>query len=381
MKKHSMQSVLAPLAAMLALGLAAPGVEAAPADQGEASRADRASSVTPQAGVNEKKTIGLVLTSWRPALRETPGGKEECPAGLQFTNVDNVHKQFATPAARAEFDREYVHLGPEASSGDLVNPEQYLLLRGPGGIHVGYNPTAVVDPLPLRVVQSKLSFGLNLDGTTDGRATPKSCKHEKFVSPEGQAGIDNQLYRIMGCTTGWRNSGALVEYTRREFRDEPLDRVLIEISNVEDERNSDDVVVTVYKGIDAIPVDGGDKPIPWLTQRIDVRYPQFVTQAHGRIVNGVLETEPVDQHFALYELEGEAERFLRGMRIQLNLNDTAATGLVAGYEDLAVWWNNFSKAFSTLSNEEGLWSPPAFYAAARQLADGYPDPQTGQCSA
>jgi hypothetical protein len=352
----------------VAAALAAIAVSADPAPSGE----------TTSTG---KSTIGLVLTTWRPALRETPGGKEECPAGFQYLNRENLAKQFPTPEARAEFERQYIHLGPNSASGDILNPELYLQNRGPGGVQVGFNPTAVEDTLPLREVQSKVSFGLNLDGTKDGNTTPKTCGHEKFTSPEGEQGIDNQLYRLIGCSQGWRKGGFNVEYHGPQFRDSPLNRVLIEISDVDDERNDDHVVVTVYKGIDNIILDAAGKPIPWLPQRIDVRFPNYMSRTTGKIVNGVLYTDPVDQHFGLEQMNHTAERYIRDMRLRLNLGETTAEGLIAGYEDLTVWWNAYSKSYTDVVDAIGLWSPPSFYAAAHRLADGYPDPKTGQCTA
>src|ERR1700722_11797407 len=151
------------------------------------------------------KTIGLVLTRWSPAFYETPGAKDECPAGFHSLNKENWSAQFPTEEQRAKFNQSYVHLGPLSPGGPI--PEDYLQARGPQGSNVVYNPTLVKDPLPLKEVQSKVAYGLNLDGTEDGHATPNSCPHQKFVAPDGEPGVDNQLYRVLGCAPGWRKSG------------------------------------------------------------------------------------------------------------------------------------------------------------------------------
>lgn len=142
-----------------------------------------------------------------------------------------------------------------------------------------------------------------------------------------------------------------------------------------------DVVVTLYKGVDSIPFDSTDHPIPWSVQRIDSRYPQYVSRTRGRIVKGVLITEPVDQLMGLYQEGGERERQLRDMRLHLNLSETNAEGIASAYEDLALWWNSFSKSYGPSSNEAAKVSGPSIYAGAQRLADGYPDPQTGACTA
>src|ERR1700683_628895 len=218
-----------------------------------------------------KKSIGLVLVTWAPAVYETHDGKLECPNGLPATNRDNWLLQFPTEEERARVNEKYVHLGPGGPASTKA-PTWYLQNRGPQGQNIAFNPTAVEDSLPLREAQGKISYGLNLDGTIDGRGTAKTCEHEKFSSPEGEQGIDNQLYRVIGCSRGWRKGGFNVEYHGPQFMTSSIDRILIEISNVSDERNDEHVVVKLYKGIDSIPLDAAGKPIPYLPQRIDVRF-------------------------------------------------------------------------------------------------------------
>jgi hypothetical protein len=324
-------------------------------------------------------TIGLVLTRWSVATYETPGAKDECPDGFHYTSKDNWLVQFPTEEQRAEFTRTHVHLVPTTPAGAL--PETYLQARGPQGSHVVYNAALVKDPLPLREAQSKVAYGMNLDGTSDGQPTAKSCRHQKFVGPDGESGIDNQLYRVLACAPGWRKKGFKDGFYNNEFRTYALNRVLIEISNVHDERNDDHVEVTVYKGLDGILFDAADKPIPWLTQRADTRFPQYISRTRGKIVDGVLETEPVDAKFSRRVVGVEGERLLRRMRLQLKLTDMGAVGQIAGYEDLDIWWNMYSKPWEKTVESVGLWSPPAMYEGVHRLADGYPDPHTGQCNA
>jgi hypothetical protein len=326
----------------------------------------------------EKKTIGLVLTTWVPAVYETKE-KKECPAGFHSTNKENWLAQHPTEEQRAEFTRRYVQLGP-ASAGGTV-PELYLQNRGPNGENVDYNPSLVKDPLPLKEVQSKIAYGDNLDGTADGQATPNSCKHEKFVSPEGEQGVDNQLYRVIGCLASWREGGFNIAFYKPQLLTIPMNRVLIEISNVDNELNDDHVDVTVYKGVDRIVLDGAGKPIPWETQRIDVRFPKYISKTTGRIVNGVLITDPVDMHFAMFSITSEGERYIRDTRLRLKLNETTAEGMLSGYEDLHTWWKAYSNNYVDTVDSIGNWSPPAFHEAAFRLADGHPDPKTGQCTA
>ena len=327
---------------------------------------------------NNKKTMGFALVSWAPAMVETPDGKAECPSGFVQTNRDNWEALNPTDEARKAFIDKQLYLGPDAAGG--IIPDIFYQERGPNGESVLYNPTHVKDA-PHREVQSKISYGMNLDGTADGHATPKTCKHEKFTQVDGEGTVDNQIYRLLGCIVSWRKGGYKVDRNIRDTRVKIVNRMLLEISDVDDEQNDDHVVVNWYKGIDRVQLDAAGKPIPFAPQRIDVRYPKYSTTTTGKIVNGVLETDPVDQYMSLLQGAAVTDRHLLGMRLKLKLGPNGADGLVGGYEDLPVWWKSYSSSYSLVIDTIGLWSPPAMYEAAHRLADGYPDPKTGQCTA
>ncbi len=332
------------------------------------------------AAAADKASIGLVLTAWRPAVaHKSSVAGDECPGGYQYTNRQNWEAQYSTEVERAEAIKNTVHLGPNSPGGSV--PDLFFQNRGPNGTSVAYNPTLVEDKLPMRLVQSNIGIGLNLDGEEAGEGTEVSRPHENFVSPEGEPGIDNELYRILGCLAGWRDSGFNVGYHKTQFEQISLNRILINITDVDDEMNDDYVEVAMYKGVDLIPVDAYGNSIPWFPQRIDVRFPGYVSNTTGKIVDGVLTTEAVDHRMSLYQMNAEGERFIRGMQLKLELSETGATGLLAGYENLREWWRSYMTSYTDVVDSVGLWSPPSFYAAAHRLADGYPDPETGKYTA
>src|SRR5262249_26667270 len=137
-----------------------------------------------------------------------------------------------------------------------------------------------------------------LDGTFDGHATPDTCAHEKFTGIDQAPGIDNQLYRVLGCQTGYRNpngaDGFIAGFRRKYIRETVINRILVEISDVQDERNDEDVTVTTYRGMDKLLENAAGDVLPWQTQRVDAKATDYVHHLHGRIVDGVLITDPVD---------------------------------------------------------------------------------------
>lgn len=323
------------------------------------------------------RTIGLALVSWTVGGFQSKDGKKECPDGFDPSNQDNFKAQFPTPESRDKVAGQTVHLGRAATDGGPARPEQYYQNRGPDGVTVVFSPTVVEDPLPLRTFKGKVAFGLDLDGDSHHGPT---CKHEEFVSPEGKPGVDNQLWRVMGCNVAWREGGFNDAFSQPLFVSDRLNRVLIQITEVDDSVNDDHVVVNVYKGVDPIQMDTTGKPIPWRVNRIDVRFPRYMSSTTGRIVNGVLETEPMDARFSSMVTAVATERFIRGMRLRLVLDETSARGLLAGYENLEDFYLLYAKSYGMASNAQSPWSPPSTYAALYQNADGFPDSK-GSCTA
>ena len=142
----------------------------------------------------ERNKLGFVVESWYTGIYDTEY-MEECPEGIVIGN-DEIWFNGLSPEQK----------DIETGSGTLQvldlprRPNQYL--RGPNGEDVCWHPESVIDP-PMRTITGKYSFGLNLDGNTDGKATPNTCEHGNFQTPDGQvSGVDNQLYRLMGCVYG-----------------------------------------------------------------------------------------------------------------------------------------------------------------------------------
>src|SRR5438309_1277894 len=96
-----------------------------------------------------------------------------------------------------------------------------------------------------------LASGLILAGTVALAATPKTCAHQKFTGVDGAPGVDNQLYRVMGCSKAYRGSRAKdghdsfgIQYLNERMR-EGMVTYLIEVTGITDPRNSDSVEVGI----------------------------------------------------------------------------------------------------------------------------------------
>jgi hypothetical protein len=312
------------------------------------------------------KSIGLALSTMRFYVNPDSDMKQDCPEGLQAGEYDEFKAQF--PNAEAILRQTEKGISYQS--------------RGPNGESSPHSPWAIKDPIPARYLEGNVGYGMNLDRTTDGRETEKTCKHEKFKSPDGETGIDNQMYRVLGCVMGYRAGGWHYLHMTNQIRNVPENRILIEVTGVDDMKNDDHVEITFHRGNTRLLEDNVQPTpnvIPWGTQMVNDLVPEVVVHMTGKIVNGVLETDPIEFRLPVFELHAPYTLILHNMRMRLTLNDTGAKGMMVGYSDVDGFYKQFirSNGITNLAN----YSAPALYNGLHRFADGDKDPQTGQCRA
>lgn len=303
-------------------------------------------------------TIGYVLTNLFWSIYQSDSGKEECPRGFN----DGPREQFEHlyPQGRGKYTVEDTQLRLEA---ETWHPERIA------------NPIA--DKLPFHEVQTKKGYGLNLDGKVGA---------EDFVDPRtGEQGIDNQAYRVLGCIIGFRGpDGVEYIYQDRGITQDEFNRQLVELTDVDSLVNDDDVTITIYRGMDRLMMDATAKVIlPGGTQRIESRWgKRLIRQVKGRIVAGVLTSEPLDYLMIPWENLGvPTHQLLRNFSLRMKLSPTSAQGLYGGYADVDNWYRYLIRNDSTHHLSNGQISGISLVRAAYAHADAYPDAQTGKNTA
>jgi hypothetical protein len=191
------------------------------------------------------------------------------------------------------------------------------------------------------------------------------------------------MYRLLGCVYGFRSYGQFEVNANENRKSNGNGMTLIEVAGVDDTRNDPDVTVNIYRAIDPYTLDGAGQFTAWGSYRIDAPggLPRYKSTLKGRIVNGVVSTEPGDANVPFYGNYTYVNQLIRDMRLQLEIAEdgASATGMLAGYYDvdqLMFYVTGLGPIQSTAISD-----CPAIYAAAHRLADGYPDPATGQCTA
>ena len=320
----------------------------------------------------EAKTLGFVITTWNTGLLETKF-IDECPQGFNV-GYDEYWWRGLSKEDRAKF----------TDNGLKTRLDRYFnaIRRGPNKEDVCMNPTAV-PPQPLLTVEGKQSYGMNLDGTADGAGSDKTCAHENFEGVDGTPGVDNQMYRLLGCVYGFRSYGQFEVNANENRKSNGNGMTLIEVTGVDDDKNDPDVTVNIYRAIDQYTLDGGGQFTAWASYRIDAPggVPRYNSTVKGRIENGVVITESGDANLPFYGNYTYMNQLVRDMRMKLELGDDGASakGMVAGYYDvdqLMFYVTGLGPIQSTAISD-----CPSIYAAADKLADGYKDPKTGKCTA
>ena len=295
-------------------------------------------------------TLGLALHWMHWSIYQTPEAKVECPTGMNGGSREELLMQF--PDKNKVYTYEETALNRESAT---------------------WYPEVVKYQFPFKEAQGKIAIGMNLDG----KVGPND-----FTSPEGEAGVDNQLFRAIGCVDGWRGPvGVLDQFgLTRMFKQSQYNRVLVEITGIDSLANSPSVEVNTYRGLDPLLTDAtGNSFMPGGSQRIDTRYgAKLVSHRHGKIVDGVLITEPADWVFPEYQVNTQ---LMHDARFRLKLTPDGAEGLIAGYADINDWHSAFIKGWSTIRSGQGLGSEPSHARALERLADAYPDPKTGKNTA
>ncbi len=316
----------------------------------------------------ESQTLGFAVTKWNTAMHETRF-MDECPVGPNPGNWE-IWESTLTPEERRAYEPIKINSFPPA------------FFRGANGEDVCEVPTSVQDP-PLNVVEGKYGYGINLDGNTDGAATPKSCKHENFTSLNGETGVDNQMYRLMGCVEAWRSYGHIENNANGHRLSSGLGMILMEITGIDDLMNDDSVKVSFYRGVGSFTIDSEGRVLPFTSYEIDHDngVPRYDDRVSGKIVGGILTTDSADvnlPHFGNYQY---IRQLIRDMQIEVDITpDSGKTsGMVYGYYGVEQFYSYVRGMLRNFPNRHKYSCSP-IYVAAHDLADGHPDPETGECT-
>ena len=341
----------------------------------------------PQINPFENGSAGFVVSDIAWALGPDADKSGACPNGMTMTARDAIQTKPERRAGNERTDLDYDRrASASAPSRNTPNACQSPEAFGP-------------DPLYRTVSGPNIrTYGIDLDGRVSRRTrgdASGTCAHDDFQGMNGERGVDNQFYRLVGCTKGFQSTGSHIPFATEMLTG--AWGILISIKGVDNPMNDDEVEVGIYANADPIKLSPARKPLLYATYSIDPD-PRFRATTRGRIVNGVLTTDPVNVRFHSVVNNMWLERPMDDARLRMNImKDGSLDGILAGYTEVDELFD-YLVGLRSAKDANGNPAPGRFhsslgsarsagltcngiYHAMKQLADGHRDPKTGQCGA
>jgi hypothetical protein len=244
-------------------------------------------------------------------------------------------------------------------------------------INTFYNPMTAQDP-GMQEVTGKIAYGFDLD---DNPATGG------FVTPDGQAGIDNAYYRALGCSyemRGTKKAAYEVIFSNDHMKD-GLYTTVFRVTGTKDPLNDDDVTVEMGYSPDKLVKDSRSDVAPGYSFRLDPASGR-VSRFKAKIVNGELTARDLDlsiPDYAYMETLAQVPLVLKRGKIHIKFNaDGTAEGMIGGYRKWVDYYlhDAWQQPLLPPAGHEAFFHMDmlAAYYALERNADGLPDPKTGR---
>lgn len=311
----------------------------------------------------QAKTLGFVFSYWGHAAYDNEAA--DCPLGLNQSPLQVVLSRL--PA------------GERARLEKLENRPELMQRAG----LADKSHTPCTHPRDFadsghKTVEGPIAFGMDLDGDVTGSASANTCQHQNFTGADGSQGVDNQWWRAMGCIKYYRPGHIISQYNAMNIRQGQVS-ILLELTGVDDVRNDPEVEIGLYSSQDGVTTDAPGAVLSGASLAVTDNT-RFHSRARGRIENGVLHTDPFETRLKYKAVIMDTEWYFKDARLRLDLKpDGSAEGMLAGYYDLATFWDLIRQ--STWSPSVlGWYTCQGVYNTIHRIADGHPDPATGQCT-
>jgi hypothetical protein len=332
--------------------------------------------------------MGFVVTEIAYALG--PDGDVACPSGMSGGVRGAINALMKTPAGQRAEDE---------SADRYERRLERLVHTAPNGQNLCMNPEAGgIDPNWRMVSARDLKVpGIDLDGavSTSGSGGD-TCAHDDFAGVNGERGIDNQFYRVVGCTAGYQSNGQANGF-QTEMHTGSWG-ILVSLKGVDDLRNDPEVEVSIFANADPIQLSAARNPLSFATYAAE-QNPRYRAVTKGRVVDGVLTTEPTDIRVHNVVAAMFDDRVLRDGRLRLTFtSDGGMEGYVAGFAPVESMYD-LQFGFRSSLSDKGEPVPERVrmsrsmgragalghtcngaYHALYQAADGHKDPKTGRCT-
>ncbi|MBX7201190.1 MAG: hypothetical protein K1X51_17625 [Rhodospirillaceae bacterium] len=311
------------------------------------------------------ETRGYVVSMIHTA---TYGDQDTCPKGGNGGPTDiKVRRLMEQGYTKDQATKIIGNMGVD-ENGKKVEITKKGRING-REVDPGDFPTSVPDP-KIEIAQGRYAYGFDLDG----KAGPGS-----FEDPDTHTkGVDNALWKSLGCFTGYNIRRPVRPYSEDIAWDTAMDSMpgwLISVTGADLSKDGE-VTVTFDRALDVTLRDGHGGVLSGATYTVDAD-PRSHSVLKGRIKDQVL---TVDDGQMAIQGESQFYAWLRFVKTHVRfkmLKDGSLTGIVGGYQP----WRDYYYFLAIRGEDTGQVDLPGVYYAMKRLADGIPDPTTGENTA
>ncbi len=338
--------------------------------------------------------VGISLSSTKTFAAETRGyvismvhtatyyDDKTCPDGTNGSRPDVLIRRVMNDGYdREEAIRIVSSLRINGGRDDEGNLVGSAIVLGGGASFSGdqswngfdFNPANVPGVLPdpmAHNAEGRYAIGLNLDGEVG----PDSWEHPHT----GETGIDNQMWRVLGCWDVYYVNKPVNPYNEGIAWDTAVDAMpawLISIAG--EDLDSDGYVTVTFNRAINIPLrDAYGSIMSGASFGVDSN-PRSHSEFKGRIENNILTIESGD-----FYMQGESQFYphlqFTGTQLRFEMKeDGSMEGHIGGYQP----WRDYYHYLSVRGETDGMIDLIGIFYDMKRFADAKPDPVTGDNTA
>ena len=315
--------------------------------------------------VASAETRGYVISMVHTA---TYANTDTCPRGYNGGLADLKVRRLVRRGFSEEEAVAILANGGVDRDGNRVRIAELPELNGIE-VNPGNVPVLVPDP-EIHTAHGRFAYGFNLNGEVEPDA---------FEDPDsGERGVDNRMWRALGCFEVYQVRRPVRPYNEDIAWDTALDAMPAWLMSITgDDLDSDgEVTVAFDRALNVAMRDARGGVLSGATYVVDPD-PRSHSVFQGRLENRVLTIEPGD-----FSIQGESQFYailrFTGTRLRLEMaEDGSAAGIIGGYQP----WRDYFHYLAIRGEENAQVDLAGVYYAMRRLADGVPDPETGENTA
>ncbi len=332
-----------------------------------------AAAVALQVSTAAAETKSYAFSLFYPATYTQP---DNCPTGLNPTTHEIYKNALVTTGTKPDEAEKIIENYVSRQGQGAQQAAKPITERGKADgkqVSAYSNPLTVPDP-GFKTAVGKFALGFNLDGRgeNDAGAFEDPRSHEK--------GVDNQLFRIYGCTANYMATPPVYPNYPLETWEMVAGTMpawLLSVSGEDLTKEGSEVTITIDRATNRLLRDGKGHPRSNATFRIDSD-PRSHNVFKGRIEKGMVKAEVPKVYFMGDQFFFPDFDFTH-VKFELDMKEEGghSHGMMGGYLPwISIYYQHGQNGLNA-ETFRGM-DMVGLYRALMRMADADPDPSTGQ---